>query len=131
MAAKPLEQPSDMPEFVPHQKRAIAPAAMSSPNPCLDCGACCASFRVSFYWSEAEARGVPAALTEQVNAWFSCMAGTNQAHPRCTALEGQVGGATHCRVYAQRPSPCREVEAGDSQCAKARARHGLPALFCE
>ena len=39
---------------------------MSAANPCLDCGACCASFRVSFYWSEAEARGLPAEMTEQV-----------------------------------------------------------------
>ena len=100
-------------------------------NPCLDCGACCASFRVSFYWSEAEARGLPAALTEQVNAWFSCMGGTNQARPHCIALEGAVGEAVSCRVYDQRPSPCREVEAGDGQCTKARTRHGLPSIGCE
>ncbi|MDX1269447.1 MAG: YkgJ family cysteine cluster protein, partial [Oceanisphaera sp.] len=25
---------------------------MSSGNPCLTCGACCAFFRVSFYWGE-------------------------------------------------------------------------------
>ena len=103
----------------------------ATPNPCLDCGACCASFRVSFYWSEGEARGLPEELTEQVNAWFSCMTGTNQAQPHCIALAGQVGGTTQCRIYEQRPSPCREVEAGDSQCVKARAKHSLPALICE
>ena len=101
---------------------------MSAANPCLDCGACCASFRVSFYWSEAEARGLPAEMTEQVNAWFSCMAGTNCAAPHCAALEGEVGQTVRCTVYAHRPHPCREVEAGDSQCNKARARHGMDRL---
>ncbi|HAO2094658.1 TPA: YkgJ family cysteine cluster protein, partial [Escherichia coli] len=23
---------------------------MNNPNPCMTCGACCAFFRVSFYW---------------------------------------------------------------------------------
>jgi hypothetical protein len=25
-----------------------------SDNPCVSCGACCAHFRVSFYWAEAD-----------------------------------------------------------------------------
>ncbi|HDN1328034.1 YkgJ family cysteine cluster protein, partial [Escherichia coli] len=25
---------------------------MSNLNPCMTCGACCAFFRVSFYWAE-------------------------------------------------------------------------------
>lgn len=41
---------------------------MSDANhPCLRCGACCASFRVAFHWSETDAHpgGItPAALTE-------------------------------------------------------------------
>ncbi len=48
---------------------------MSGPNPCMTCGACCAHYRVSFYWGESsEAPGgfVPIELTEQV-------------HPRCCA----------------------------------------------
>lgn len=105
--------------------------SLADSNPCLDCGACCATFRVSFYWSEAEALGLPTELTEQVNAWFACMRGTNQPQPRCAALAGTIGREVSCHVYARRPSPCREVQAGDSQCAKARARHGLPALTCE
>ena len=67
------------------------PSSHASANPCQACGACCASFRVSFYWAEAEARGLPAEFTEQLNPWFSCMAGTNQRAPRCDALAGEVG----------------------------------------
>ena len=100
----------------------------SDANHCLDCGACCAFFRVSFYWAEAEARGIPADLTEPINPRFSCMAGTNRRAPRCVALDGTLGIDVGCRVYLQRPEPCREVQAGDSQCLKARAHHGLPPL---
>ena len=57
-------------------------------NPCLRCGACCAHFRVSFYWAEADpSRGgtVPADLAEDLTPVLSCMKGTNQARPRCAA----------------------------------------------
>ena len=37
-----------------------------------------------------------------------CLAGTAGAKPRCTALEGVIGGQVHCRIYAQRPSVCRD-----------------------
>ena len=104
--------------------------AMSSgsDNPCLSCGACCMSFRVSFYWAEADARGLPAAFTEQVNAHYSCMAGTNAKAPCCGALRRAPDGGTACTVYEHRPSPCREVEIGDDKCLRARARHGMPPL---
>ena len=100
----------------------------SEANPCTDCGACCACFRVSFYWSEAEARGLPAHLVETVNPWMSCMAGTNSRQPHCAALQGNVGQTVACTIYEQRPEPCREVQAGDGQCRKARAHYGLPAI---
>ncbi len=103
------------------------PSSHASANPCQACGACCATFRVSFYWADADARGLPAELTEQINPRFGCMAGTNHRTPRCTALGGTIESEVSCRVYEQRPEPCREVQAGDGQCLKARARHGLPA----
>ncbi len=95
-------------------------------NPCLNCGACCAHFRVSFYWAEAEA--LDPALTEPLSPHLSCMRGTNQREPHCAALRGAIGGATACGIYEDRPSPCRELQAGDDKCLRARAHHGLPAL---
>lgn len=95
---------------------------------CLACGACCMSFRVSFYWAEAEVRGLPPALTEQLGPFHACMAGTNAARPRCAALQGTAGGPVACSVYAQRPAPCREVQPGDEKCERARSRHGLAPL---
>lgn len=101
---------------------------ITAENPCLTCGACCATFRVSFYWAESAATGLPERLTEQVNLFYSCMAGTNQPSPRCRALEGTIGVQVACGVYSQRTSPCKELQAGDEKCNKARAKHGLPPL---
>ncbi|WP_445397554.1 YkgJ family cysteine cluster protein [Zobellella sp. An-6] len=104
---------------------------MSGGNPCLSCGACCAFFRVSFYWGEIHSEfQVPEALTEAVSPTRLAMLGTNQASPRCVALEGEVGGCVSCRIYPNRPSPCREFEAfdADGACNRARAAYGLPPL---
>jgi Fe-S-cluster containining protein len=97
-------------------------------NVCIRCGACCACFRVSFYWSEAVERGLPESLTEQVNSFRSCMAGTNSLPVRCAALEGEIGSSVRCTVYDQRPSPCRSVMPDDEKCLRARERLGLGPL---
>ncbi|WP_341503172.1 YkgJ family cysteine cluster protein [Gallaecimonas sp. GXIMD4217] len=110
---------------------------MTVVNPCLSCGACCAYFRVSFYWAEAEAGGgqIPDRLTSQVNHHLSCMKGTEARQGcRCVALEGDIGGPTACTIYEQRPSPCREFQYSGYQgqanpdCDRARAFHGLAPL---
>lgn len=95
-------------------------------NPCTACGACCASFRVSFYW--AESPGLADELVERVGPVMACMAGTNELAPRCRALRGRVGEAVECLVYAERPGCCRDVLPGDEVCARARTLHGLPML---
>jgi Fe-S-cluster containining protein len=95
---------------------------------CQRCGACCAHFRVSFYWAEGVVRGLADTAVEQVTPLLACMAGTNQPEPRCHGLEGQVGEQVSCRLYEQRPSPCRELQPGEEKCNRARARHGLPAI---
>ena len=110
---------------------------MSASNPCLTCGACCASLRVSFYWretTEGNPDGVPAELTEPLNSFYSCMRGTNRKNPRCVALDGEVGSAVSCSIYAQRSSTCREFDILDEHgdineaCSRARVKHGLPPL---
>lgn len=95
---------------------------------CQRCGACCAVFRVSFYWAEADdapGGSVPVALTRPVGTLRRCMAGTEARPVRCVALQGAVGRAVACGIYAQRSSTCRGVQPGDAQCLKARAAHGL------
>ncbi len=104
---------------------------MSDLHPCQTCGACCATFRVSFYWAEAnDAPGgsVPVALTAAVSPHLRCMQGTQTQPVRCVALEGEVGQWVSCGIYSQRSSTCKEVALGDAQCVKARLAHGLPAV---
>lgn len=106
-------------------------------NPCVNCGACCAHFRVSFYWSEADDGGgvVPVELTEPLNLLMRNMRGTNQTSPRCVALQGEISRCVSCSIYENRPGPCREfTQSGEDgqhneACDRARARYGLPPLF--
>lgn len=122
----------------------IAQDITSNTNPCLTCGACCAYFRVSFYWAEADpAQGgtVPPDLAENLTPVLSCMKGTNQKHPRCAALIGEIGQAVRCAIYQGRPSPCREFGVDWTpqglrftpddlaRCTQARAAWGLPPLL--
>ena len=61
---------------------------------CLSCGACCAAFRVDFHRADlatSETVGVPEALTVPLTATLVRMRGTDEAPPRCVALEGEVG----------------------------------------
>ena len=105
----------------------------SGKNPCLACGACCAFFRVSFYWAEAgeAATDVPLALTGQLSPHRSFMLGTNEPRPRCVALLGFIGKKVSCAIHPQRASVCRDFGASWEQgvpqpgCDQARAHFGL------
>lgn len=110
---------------------------MARPNPCLRCGACCARFRVSFYWAEgddATPGGVPAALTDRLSPFRRVMRGTNRSQPRCIALDGEIGTAARCSIHPRRPSVCREFTPSwadgvrHARCDQARAAWGLPPL---
>ncbi|MEK8025754.1 MAG: hypothetical protein RLY78_3753 [Pseudomonadota bacterium] len=105
-------------------------------NPCLSCGACCASFRVDFHADELLSEGgtVPDGLADRLGDTLCRMRGTDHARPRCAALVGQIGERASCGIHEWRPSPCREFGLransglGDEACDRARARHGLPPL---
>jgi Fe-S-cluster containining protein len=117
--------------------------SMESKNPCLFCGACCALYRVSFYWGEAErSMGgvVPLELTEELTPFRRCMKGTSRKPVRCIALQGHIGEIVNCTIYLARPTPCREfgvtwskegLHTGPGElerCNRARAVWGLPPL---
>lgn len=109
-----------------------------SGNPCTVCGACCATYRVSFHCGETDdfpGGNVPTSLTERIADLMTCMRGTAAQPPRCVALRGKVGEAVSCVIYERRPSPCREFaplavlgSSDDQACTDARRRHGLPPL---
>ena len=96
---------------------------------CQQCGACCAYFRVSFYWTETDAHPegtVPAELTTPITPHLVAMRGTDIKQPRCIALDGTVGVSVSCTIYPQRSTSCHDCEAGSEKCNRARLKHGLP-----
>lgn len=104
---------------------------------CQSCGACCATFRVSFYWAETTLHPfgtVPEHMTEQLTPSRSCMKGTSSNNPRCCALEGNIGEQVSCNIYTARSQTCREYDVFspdgtlNPRCNPAREKHGLPAL---
>jgi hypothetical protein len=109
-------------------------------NPCLDCGACCAFFRASFYWTESDLAtpgGVPAELTEKLNDFRLVMLGSNGPAPRCIALQGGIGEKVSCAIYERRASVCRDFQPAwlngepNERCDRARSRWGLAPLTPE
>ncbi len=109
-------------------------------NPCLDCGACCAFFRASFYWGESDCAkpdGVPVELTEKLNDFRMVMKGSNGPSPRCIALMGIIGKKVHCAIYKKRASVCRDFQPAwldgvpNERCDRARIHWGLAPLTPE
>lgn len=107
-------------------------------NPCINCGACCAFYRASFYWTEADpvtGGTVPLHLTEPLTPHLVVMKGTTGSQPRCICLQGKIGEEVRCDIYRLRSSVCRDFPfAGDGgqpneRCDKARAAWGLPPLI--
>ena len=108
-----------------------------SSNYCMDCGACCAAFRVDFHpydLASTDKTGVAPELTIRLTPNLCRMKGTDDASPRCIALKGEIGQAVSCSIYENRPGPCREFMPlapfgiADEACDRARKKHGLPPL---
>jgi Fe-S-cluster containining protein len=114
---------------------------MEEPNPCIGCGACCAFFRVSFYWGEIDEcvpGGFPSHLVEKLNDFRAVIKGTNQQEPHCIALCGKVGADACCSIHPVRSSACREFTASyvdgitpNERCDRARANFGMAPLTPE
>jgi len=113
-------------------------ASETEANPCLSCGACCAHFRVSFYFGElsGEMGGcVPVELTSKINDFRAAMKGTESGNGRCVALCGDIGKpGVCCSIYPNRPTPCREFDpwlpdgSPNPDCQRLRAQQGLTVL---
>ena len=99
--------------------------AIDVSNPCQACGACCA---YSANWprftteDDAALERIPAGLVNERLSGMRCEGA------RCAALEGEIGEATSCAIYALRPEVCRTCMPGDVECTTARRKYGLPAL---
>ncbi|GAB2903527.1 YkgJ family cysteine cluster protein [Uliginosibacterium flavum] len=109
---------------------------MSALDPCQQCGACCASLRVSFHRSQLVSEGgcVPDGLADEETDNTCRMRGTDRVPPRCVALVGKLGEMVRCGIYEFRPEPCREFAPhgvhgiSNVECSRVRQRHGLAPL---
>jgi Fe-S-cluster containining protein len=92
---------------------------------CQSCGACCG---YSANWprfsieSDEELAAIPEALVNDRQSGMRCEG------DRCSALQGEIGQATACGIYAVRPEVCRTCIPGDAECAMARRKFGLPVI---
>ncbi len=108
----------------------------TSVHPCQKCGACCTTFCVSFSAREfsEERFGVPEDLTFKVSEDTFAMKNKKPQSNRCVALEGHVGNSVGCKIYENRPSPCRNFKASyedgvhNPRCDKCRLSRGLQPL---
>ncbi len=92
---------------------------------CQSCGACCG---YSANWprfsteSDEELAAIPETLVNERQSGMRCEG------DRCSALQGDIGKATACGIYATRPEVCRTCMPGDAECAMARRKFGLPVI---
>jgi Fe-S-cluster containining protein len=99
--------------------------ATASASPCQACGACCSYSRNWPRFTIEDDAALDLIPAQFVNARLSGMRCDGE---RCSALTGKVGEATACGIYAVRPEVCRTCMPGDTECAMARRRFGLPVL---
>jgi Fe-S-cluster containining protein len=102
-------------------------------SPCQTCGACCARFRITFYWGEE----VPEGYFNETNPMFRSLKSEKdtEGRPRCIALGGEIGKTVACGIYENRPSPCRDFKHSfedggprEPRCDEARMSIGLKPL---
>jgi Fe-S-cluster containining protein len=91
---------------------------------CLSCGACCYGPEeyVAVAGPDADrmsARTRGRFVVERRDRRFLRM-----VHGHCAALHARQGHFS-CRIYGERPTPCRIVEPGGRECLDARRRRGV------
>jgi Fe-S-cluster containining protein len=90
---------------------------------CQSCGACCS---YSAEWprfsteDDEQLDRIPAKHVAADESGMRCEG------VRCSALTGEIGKATACGIYDNRPDVCRACMPGDDDCLMARRAHGLP-----
>jgi Fe-S-cluster containining protein len=97
----------------------------SEQSPCQACGACCS---YSANWPRFTTEDEPALDLIPAALVNNRLSGMRCEGDRCAALSGGIGIATACTIYALRPEVCRTCMPGDTECAMARKKHGLPVL---
>lgn len=110
---------------------------MAATNPCMACGACCATYKVCFSEDEIDNQAggtIPSSMTVSMGSHRSAMKGTEKRPRRCMALTGTLGVRVSCSIYEHRPRCCREFLASwqenvnNPSCDRARIICGMQAF---
>ena len=105
-------------------------------HPCMNCGACCATYRVAFHWMETihgpVGPGVPEALTQPLDAHRLVMAGTKRA----VLVDGKAREIGYASMYELRGLLCDlsrgvSLDGNDPRAGRPRCARGPdPAARC-
>ena len=106
---------------------------MTSPLDCLTCGACCASPFLGEGYIQLNAeeekrlgrKGLPVLVIVPDPEDRIVMLGTkinSQGMRVCVGLTGKVGKQVSCTIYEDRPTLCRQFEAGSPECLQRETR---------
>ena len=79
----------------------------ADPSACLTCGACCCHYRVSFYWQEAEQRGLEDKDLVQVTPLRVCFRGMGPPRRPVGHVTGGGGSRAMCSQLQPLPTPIR------------------------
>ena len=101
---------------------------------CQRCGACCVDYfgTTGYIQLTADEKERMRRMSLPVVLWHGQeLLGTRpHAGPGgetcCVAFTGEVGSHCACTIHPDRPSACREFEAGSEGCKFARIEVGLP-----
>ena len=89
---------------------------------CLRCGACCREgFETVVVKPEDPVVTKQPELIVQCGKWIEVA----REGERCAALSGSLREGYSCRIYEDRPLPCRELELAGPHCLLARRRSGV------
>jgi Fe-S-cluster containining protein len=103
-------------------------------NPCLSCGACCATHSFAIYWETSNNKNAPAHIAAGSDPFQHILLEETADIPPCRRLVGTVGKDVHCSIYDRRPEVCRSFTPSwadgrhNPGCDRARAKFGLRPL---
>lgn len=91
---------------------------------CQVCGACCYGPTRYVAVTETDLLGMGRATRAKMVVRHGERRYLKMVNGHCAALRATPDYYS-CRMYAERPAPCRSVEAGSRECHDARARRGV------
>ena len=122
--------PEQLPrEFLSCEVETSVITSPSDPVPdCQECGVCC--FLPAFIGvTKAECERVSDVVEVTVDLSDDLVIERylrkDEITGRCSHLDGEMGAAVKCSIYADRPAVCRQFEAGSDKCHEFRRMCGL------